>query len=136
MSASVSARARKAMRSIEAELETDEDRAELDRLVRRVKPRAEAKRRDTGDIARGVAAMIRSLGARVGDGDEIDLAALNALHAELDAAIVEAVRLQRSQLERGVSNGNASWQHIANAFGTTRSAAFQRFGDKITEAAS
>jgi hypothetical protein len=119
------------MRAIEADLDTDEDRAELARLVRRVKPRAEVKRRETDDIVRGVAAMIRSLGARVGDGDETDLAELNALHAELDAAIVDAVRLQRTQLDRGVSSSNASWQHIANAFGTTRSAAFQRFGDKI-----
>lgn len=136
MSASVSARARRAMRAIESELETDEERAELERLVRRVKPRAEVKRRETDDIARGADAIIRSLAARVGDGDETDLARLNALHATVDAALVEAIRLQRTQADRGVSSSNASWQHIANAFGTTRSAAQQKYGPKIEEIGS
>jgi hypothetical protein len=120
------------MRAIAHELDTDEDRAELDRLVRRVKPRVEVKRRrEASEIALGIAAMLRSLGGRVGDGDEVDLAALHDLRAVLDEAIVDAVRGQRTQVERGVSASDASWQNIANAFGTTRSAAFQRFGDKV-----
>lgn len=123
------------MRAIEAELETDEERAELDRLLRRVKPRAERRRRDTGDMGKAIASMIRAHGVRVGDGDETDLAELVALHAAVDEATVEAVYGQRTQLERGVSNSDASWQHIANAFGITRAGAFNRFAEPVRELA-
>ena len=87
--------------------------------------------RENTEVIDMVRRMFRALEKRVGDGDETDLQALAELRASLDEAIVGAVRGQRTQLERGVSDSNASWQHIANAFGTTRSAAFQRFGEKI-----
>ena len=131
MSESISAKARRAMRALSDELENDEDRAELERLVRKVKPKPVKRKRETADMVKGISGMIRALGVAAGNGDEDDLRALNELHAVLDEAIIEAVRGQRTQLDRGVSGSNASWQHVANAFGTTRSAAFQRFGEKI-----
>lgn len=131
MTESISAKARRAMRALSDELETDEDRAELERLVRKVKPKPKPRKRETADKVRAISGMIRALGESAGDGDEDDLRAVNELHAEVDAAVLCAVRGQRTQLERGVSDSNASWQHIANAFGTTRSAAFQRFGEKV-----
>lgn len=71
------------------------------------------------------AAMMRRLIAaharRVADGDVEDLAELVALRNQLDAAIGDAVHGMRAAHGR-------SWADIAQATGTTRQAAFQRWG--------
>lgn len=66
--------------------------------------------------------FIRAAGRRVADADEVELAELLALEAVLKDAIQMAVD---GQLATG-----RSWAHIGTAAGTTRGAAFQRWGKK------
>ena len=68
----------------------------------------------------GVARMIRAAGKRVADADEPELAQLLALQTALNDAIQTAVDGQRSI--------GRSWAAIALATGSTRQAAFQRWG--------
>lgn len=67
-----------------------------------------------------VTRLILRAGVRAGDADEVELAALIALHSTVDQAIASAVAGQRS---RGVS-----WAGIGRGTGTTRQAAQQRWG--------
>lgn len=66
--------------------------------------------------------FIRVAGRRVGECDEHELAALIALQADLDAAIQDAVDGQKAH--------GKSWAAIGIGAGTTREAAFQRWGRK------
>lgn len=66
------------------------------------------------------ARFIRAAGKRAGEGDEFELAELVGLQAVLDAAIATAVQGQRTY--------GKSWAHIGRAVGTTREAAWQRWG--------
>lgn len=66
--------------------------------------------------------MIRAAGKRVGDADEIELAQLVGLRAELDAAIQVAVDGQRSI--------GRSWATIALGLNMTRQGAWQQYGPK------
>lgn len=68
-----------------------------------------------------VSRMIRAAGRRVADADETELAALVALHADLDTAIQAAVLGQRATLGR-------SWGWVGRGLGISRQAAQQRFG--------
>ena len=63
--------------------------------------------------------FIRAAGRRVRECDEHELAALLALRADLEAAIADAVDGQKER---------KSWASIALATGTTREAAYQRWG--------
>jgi hypothetical protein len=63
--------------------------------------------------------MICAAGRRVGDADEPDLAALVALREDLDAAIADAVRGQRSW--------GRSWASVASGLGVTRQSAHERY---------
>ena len=65
--------------------------------------------------------LIRSYGQRVGEADYVDLADLVAVQAELDKALVEAVRAMRER------PNPVPWSTIALGLGTTRQAAQQRF---------
>lgn len=67
--------------------------------------------------------FIRAAGRRVAECDEPELAGLLALRSVLDDAIADAVRGQREQYGK-------SWAQIALATGTTREAAYQRWGRK------
>lgn len=78
--------------------------------------------RETPDVAKGVARMVRALGRRVGDEDPIDLQELQVIRKALDEAEREAVALLR---ERG-----CSWAEIGEGLGTTRQNAQQRFTNK------
>lgn len=64
--------------------------------------------------------FIRAAGRRVAEADEIELAELLKLQAVLDEAVQTAVD--------GIRDRGQSWQYIATATGTTRQAAFQRWG--------
>lgn len=64
--------------------------------------------------------FMRAAGRRVGECDEPELAALLELRSEFDAAIADAVAGQKAH--------GKSWAAIALATGTTREAAFQRWG--------
>lgn len=66
--------------------------------------------------------FILAAGRRVGEGDEFELSELLALQAVLDEATAQAVAGQRSY--------GKSWAAIAFAAGTSREAAFQRWGKK------
>jgi len=78
--------------------------------------------RETPDVAKGVARMIRALGRRVGSEDPIDLQELRRLREALDAAEHEAVTMLRA-------NG-CSWADIGEGLGTTRQNAQQRFTNR------
>lgn len=88
------------------------------------KPRKRAKRTyETTDYAAFIRRAIRAHGRRVADADVEDLAELLQLREELDAAIALAVTGQTENLGR-------SWADIARATGTSRQAAFKRWGAK------
>jgi malonyl CoA-acyl carrier protein transacylase len=66
--------------------------------------------------------FIRAAGRRVADADEIELSELLSLQTVLDEAVQAAIDGQRAR--------GHSWAYIALATGTTRQAAFQRWGKK------
>lgn len=81
---------------------------------------AAKRERETTDYAGFVRRTIRAHGKRVAAADEVDLAELVGLHAEVDAAITTAVHGMR---ERG-----ESWAYIARGLGVTRQYAQRTYG--------
>jgi hypothetical protein len=79
------------------------------------------RERETMEYLGAARRFIRAAGRRVANGDEHELAALISLYAELDAAVDETVAGQKTR---------KSWAGIALATGTTREAAYQRWGKK------
>lgn len=77
---------------------------------------------ETMDYLGAAKRFIRAAGRRVGECDEIELAELLALRAVVDEAVAEAVAGQRTY--------GKSWAAIARGTGTTREAAWQRWGKK------
>lgn len=76
---------------------------------------------ETADIAAMIGRMIDALGRRVAFGDETDLRAFIDLAGRLDEAVADAVW--------ALHDGQGfSWTTIAEATGTTRQAAQQRWG--------
>lgn len=78
--------------------------------------------RETPDVAKGVARMIKAVGKRIGCEDPVDLAELRRLREALDEAEVLAVSGLRA-------SGN-SWSEIGEGLGTTRQNAQQRYSRK------
>jgi len=77
----------------------------------------------TPEYAAMVRRMIRSHGRRVADADPEDLVELVAIREVLDEAIEDAVR--------GMRDARAiSWGQIGRAFGISRQAAQQRYGER------
>lgn len=68
--------------------------------------------------------VLRAASKRIADADPEDLAEMLALQVELDDAITRAVV--------GLRAAGRSWGEIAAAIGTTRQAAQQRWGVKVT----
>jgi hypothetical protein len=68
--------------------------------------------------------MIRAAGTRVSHADPDQLAELVALHHDLDAAILVAVKGQR--------DSGITWQSIGDATGTTRQAALMKWGPGLS----
>jgi hypothetical protein len=87
------------------------------------KRRSKRPRKDveTMDYLGAARRFIRAAGRRVADCDEVELAELIALRLVVEAAIDEAVSGQKVR---------KSWAGIALATGTTREAAYQRWGRK------
>lgn len=85
------------------------------------RPRREV---ETLDYIKAAERFIRSAGERVGESDEFELAELVAMRNTLEAAITVAVHGQR--------NYGKSWADIGRAVGTTREAAWQRWGRDST----
>ena len=85
------------------------------------KRRSKRPRKDveTMDYLGAARRFIRAAGRRVAECDEIELAELIALRGVIEAAIDEAVAGQKTR---------KSWAGIALATGTTREAAYQRWG--------
>jgi hypothetical protein len=85
-----------------------------------------AKKRyhDNDDIAQMIGRMIRSYGKRVSMADVEDLRALLELSNVLDDVIVDTVTALRT-------HEGFSWRWIAEATGTSRQAAQQRFGPRL-----
>lgn len=86
--------------------------------------RRKRRERETGDFIVAARRFIRAAGRRVADADEIELGMLLELRHDLDNAIAEAVSGQRAR--------GASWSYIASAAGTSKQAAQQRWGEKVT----
>jgi hypothetical protein len=86
------------------------------------KRRSKRPRRDveTMDYLGAARRFIRAAGRRVGECDEHELRELLRLQEALDAAVAEAVAGQRTY--------GKSWAAIGLAAGTSREAAFQRWG--------
>lgn len=93
---------------------------------RRVIGKSSTRQRETPDFGKMVARMLRSYGRRVANADEVDLAQMLEMRAELDRAIVAAVHGQRTIYKR-------SWAYIAEGAGITRQAAQQRWGKAVAE---
>jgi hypothetical protein len=66
--------------------------------------------------------IIRAGGDRLAQADAEDLGALIDLRQELDVAIATAVT--------GLRSSGATWQDIGDATGTSRQAAFQKWGGR------
>lgn len=75
--------------------------------------------RQTSDYVNDLARMIRAGGRRVAGADPADLAQLDRLHQAVNAAVIEAVRGQRSQ--------GITWESIGEAFGMTKQGAIMRW---------
>jgi len=75
---------------------------------------------ETPDFLKMLSRMIRAAGRRVAEADEQELIMLTHLRKELETAIETAIQGQRAS--------GRSWEFIGLALGTTRQAAFQRYG--------
>lgn len=75
---------------------------------------------ETMDYLAAAKRFIRAAGRRVAEADEVELAELLKLQAVYDEAVQTAVD--------GIRERGQSWAYIAAATGTTRQAAFQRWG--------
>lgn len=76
----------------------------------------------------GVRSILRSLPRRVElfEVNETDLAALNALHTDIEQALADCVRRMRAHRDwRG--RPTTSWADIGRALGMTRQSAQERF---------
>lgn len=94
------------------------------KVVVTVKRRSKRPRRDveTLDYLGAARRFIAAAGRRVGECDEHELAALLDLQNDLDRAIQNAVDGQKAH--------GKSWAMIARGTGTSREAAYQRWGKK------
>lgn len=81
------------------------------------RPRREV---ETLDYVKAAKRFIRSAGSRVGESDEFELAELAELRRDIEDAIAVAVA--------GQQRYGKSWAKIGLALGTTREAAWQRYG--------
>ena len=84
-------------------------------------PKRQRREVETMDYIKAAERFIRSAGSRVGESDEFELAELVAMRDTLEAAITVAVVGQRTY--------GKSWADIGRAVGTTREAAWQRWGN-------
>jgi hypothetical protein len=76
---------------------------------------------ETAEYAKFARRILRGYGKRIADADIEDLAELIKLQAEVDAVIADAINTGRKRWEW-------SWADIARAAGTTREAAWKRWG--------
>lgn len=84
------------------------------------RPKRRRREVETMDYVKAAERFIRGAGRRVGEGDEHELRELLRLQEVLDAATAEAVAGQRSF--------GKSWASIGLAAGTSKEAAWQRWG--------
>jgi hypothetical protein len=75
---------------------------------------------ETDEFLKMVTRMIRAAAVRVGNGDEIQLAAFNQVQTAMKDAMKDAIH---QQLDQG-----KSWSDIASGLGTSKQNAFQRWG--------
>ena len=75
------------------------------------------------DFLAMVRRIVRAAGARVGQADVDELRALVAIRADLDSAIVEAVR--------GLRTSGTTWAEIGAELGITRQAALMYFNPRL-----
>lgn len=85
------------------------------------------RERETPEFVQMVSRMIRALARRVADADDVDLAEMVAMRAVLEEAIADAVQ--------GQKDAGRSWAEIARGLGTSREAAYMRYGRRQPESA-
>lgn len=83
--------------------------------------------REAGDLAAAIRRMIRALVRRAGAGDVIALEELGKLEKQAGYYLGEGVRAFRA-FEPAHNAEPFSWQAVADAIGTSRQNAYQRFG--------
>jgi hypothetical protein len=74
---------------------------------------------------RMVGRLVAAGSRRVATSDAEDLAALIKLQAQVEAAMLDAIR--------GLRSSGVTWEEIGQAFGTTRQAALMRWGPRLEE---
>lgn len=84
------------------------------------RPRQEVETTGPRGFVKAAARFIRAAGRRAGEGDEYELAELVSLRVVLEEAIATAVT--------GQQRYGKSWAVIGRAVGTSREAAWQRWG--------
>lgn len=67
--------------------------------------------------------ILRTLGERIGEGDDFDMGELVSVRDDLESAIAAAVKGQRAQ--------GQSWQYIADGLGVKRQSAYERYAERI-----
>lgn len=82
-------------------------------------PYRQTRDRGTAETVSAARRFVRAAGRRAGDGDEVELADLLTLRAEVEAAIEVAVVGQRERF---------SWAYIGRGLGVTKNAAIMRYG--------
>lgn len=100
----------------------DQQAKTIEKLRSALAGRPKRRRRDveTMDYVKAAERFILGAGRRVGEGDEYELGALLQLQGTLEAAIATAVAGQRGY--------GKSWAAIGLAAGTSKEAAWQRWG--------
>lgn len=83
--------------------------------------------RESSDLAGAIRRCIRALVRRAGDGDVIALEELAKLEKQAGYYLGEGVRAFRA-FEPAHGAEPFSWQAVAEAIGSTRQNAYQRFG--------
>lgn len=82
---------------------------------------------ETAEYLQAARRFIQAAGRRCAIANEVELRDLLALHKDLDEAVLVAIE--------GIRSRGLSWAYIATATGTTRAAAWQRFGQVEKEKA-
>ena len=86
------------------------------------KPRVK-RERETGEYMAMCRRALKAAGLRAADGDEPELMELLGLFSDWENAVANAIRGQR---QRGMS-----WAYVAQATGTSRQSAHERWAPKI-----
>ena len=104
----------------------EQDTSDVNSALTPRRPARKSRYVDAIDFLGMVRRIVKAAGQRVGSADVDELQALVAIRADLDTAIVEAVR--------GLRRSGVTWQDVGDVLGTSRQAAEQYFGPRLGRA--